>query len=369
MSKKKILYIMHDFSRGGIQSFVYHLIKALPKDEFEPAILYYNDITSMKPEFEDIDVPIWYFSNKNIKSNYSEFKKVIDEINPDLIHFQGHEGMFTMFLWLWRMSFGNKVINTFHTSHFETMSCKKKAFEFLVQFLIKTFVHVAKETELRYSKIFHTSSNKHITIYNGIDIENIIKRVEELKKTPLFNGGVNVIGVANFHHKKGYEFSIPALHSIIRKFPQVHYHILGGYNDIEDVFNWAKNYILRNKLESNITLHGQVSDVVPYLASSDIFLCPSEREVLPISILEALSCGLPVVGTRVGGIPEILGNSNEYGVLIDSLSETKIEEALIPLIVDENLRKNYAAKSLKRASFFSIKKISKEYTTLYRECL
>ena len=51
---------------------------------------------------------------------------------------------------------------------------------------------------------------------------------------------------------------------------------------------------------------GKIDDVAPLLASADLFLLPSNRESFGLSALEALACGVPVIGCNVGGLPEVV---------------------------------------------------------------
>lgn len=365
---KRILYIMHDLSLGGIQSFTLHLIKSLPRNEYVPSLLYYDEITSMKDEFEELGIPIYHFSNKKISKRYFQFKNQIKQIDPDLIHFQGHEGMFTMFLWL-RLAGFSKVINTFHSTHFNEISFSEIIKEGMVQFFVSKIVHVAKETEVRYSKMFKTMKSKHTTIYNGIDTYGIHSKANLCNKFPEWDGYFNIIGVANFHPQKGYQIGIPVIHSLIKKYPNIKYHIIGDSHGNNAIKIWIESYIKENKLKNNIILHGQQNDVIPFLKNSDIFFSPSDKELMPISILEAMACGIPIIATDTGGVPEIIGRNNEWGILCKIGNISQMKTAIESLINNDSLRNEYKVKSLERIKKFSIDLISKQYINLYEEIL
>ena len=81
-------------------------------------------------------------------------------------------------------------------------------------------------------------------------------------------------------------------------------------------------------VEDDVHFLGRIDDVAPLLASADLFLLPSNRESFGLSALEALACGVPVVGCNVGGLPEVV-RDGETGALrspgdIDSLSEAAL---------------------------------------------
>jgi glycosyltransferase involved in cell wall biosynthesis len=83
---------------------------------------------------------------------------------------------------------------------------------------------------------------------------------------------------------------------------------------------------------------GDRNDVEILLRKMNIFILPSLYEGFPISIIEAMSSKLPVIATNVDGIPEIIENG-KTGILITPKNSTSIENAIISLIQNEELRK------------------------------
>ena len=68
-------------------------------------------------------------------------------------------------------------------------------------------------------------------------------------------------------------------------------------------------------IKENVLLLGKIPDALRYLRAFDIYVCSSVKEGLPYSIIEAMSAGLPIVATNVGGIPELL--ANDCGILVE----------------------------------------------------
>jgi glycosyltransferase involved in cell wall biosynthesis len=103
---------------------------------------------------------------------------------------------------------------------------------------------------------------------------------------------------------------------------------------------------LRSDLESLARREGMagrvrflpgVHDIVPPLQRAWVFAMPSAREASPNAVLEAMSCEVPVVGTRVGGIPELVGHE-ETGLLVPSGDPPALAEAFVRLLGDRPLR-------------------------------
>jgi N-acetyl-alpha-D-glucosaminyl L-malate synthase BshA len=76
----------------------------------------------------------------------------------------------------------------------------------------------------------------------------------------------------------------------------------------------AEDEARRLGVESSVSFLGKIDNVAPLLATADLFLLPTESESFGLSALEALACGVPVIGTRAGGLPEVV-RDGETGFL------------------------------------------------------
>jgi glycosyltransferase involved in cell wall biosynthesis len=94
-------------------------------------------------------------------------------------------------------------------------------------------------------------------------------------------------------------------------------------------------------------------ELLALYAQSDAFAMPSLTEAFGVVFLEAMACGLPVVGTRVGGVPEIV-RDGENGLLVPPDDPPALAEALIRLLTNPALRERMAASGLHTAQAFSV---------------
>jgi glycosyltransferase involved in cell wall biosynthesis len=106
---------------------------------------------------------------------------------------------------------------------------------------------------------------------------------------------------------------------------------------------------------------------MPYLYSlSSTFMLPSYSESFPMTVLEAMACGLPVVASNVGGIPEMI-DSNQNGILIQPGNERGLSAALLKLIGDRNFAKRLGSNARKKAcEEFSSLKMATDTAEMYR---
>ena len=126
----------------------------------------------------------------------------------------------------------------------------------------------------------------------------------------------------------------------------------------------AKSLALQLGIEFAVDFLGNVENVAQLLAESDVFILPSLTEGLPISMLEAEAAGLPVIASRVGGIPDVF---QDNGCLVDVNDEAALVEAMLQLASDEALRQEMSKRSQTIAKKYAADVIAREYEALYRK--
>ena len=119
--------------------------------------------------------------------------------------------------------------------------------------------------------------------------------------------------------------------------------ILDLYGDIGNI----KKASLERNIQNNISFPGWLDEIERdhYLKMSDIFFLPSYTEGMPMSILEAMGYGLPVVSTNIGGIPDLVKN-NENGYLSDPGNTDEMAENILSILNNEKKRIQMGKKSL-----------------------
>jgi glycosyltransferase involved in cell wall biosynthesis len=118
----------------------------------------------------------------------------------------------------------------------------------------------------------------------------------------------------------------------------------------------------------SVRFAGQVADVGDWLAACDAFLYPSRHEGLGSTLLDAMAVGLPVIATRVGGIPEIV-RPGENGFLLEEGDVAGLAAAVLELASDADLRRRIAVANRRRAQEFSAEAMTGRYVSLYRDIL
>lgn len=176
-------------------------------------------------------------------------------------------------------------------------------------------ITVSKALQKKVIEISPTSNVK--TIYNGVNFERFTPRDEKFEET-------SIIFIGNLIKTKGVYELMSAAEQLLTSGKKYKFHIIGNGPERGPL----EAIVKEQNLGSSITIHGTVnhSEVVNFLQSSHLLLLPSYQEGVPNVIMESLACGVPVVATKVGGIPEVVDERN--GILINSYHSRDIVKGI-----------------------------------------
>lgn len=151
-------------------------------------------------------------------------------------------------------------------------------------------------------------------------------------------GGLVVGTVAMIRHKKGHRVLFEAFRVLLDKFSDAILLMVGDYHREQDRIAFTQQ-IEELGLEDRLFITGEVphTQVLAWLKEMDIFAYPSLYEGSPNALLEAMACGLPVVGSQVDGLSDLI-TDGENGLLISAGCVDKLSETLILLTKDQGLR-------------------------------
>ena len=128
-----------------------------------------------------------------------------------------------------------------------------------------------------------------------------------------------------------------------------------------------KDFVKKQGLEAKVHFAGYVANPAPYYQAFDVFVLSSITEGIPLSILEAMASHVPVVSTRVGGIPKVIEHG-KTGILVDSNDAQALSLQLKLLSQDKKQREALAAAALEYVqNHFSVEKMHQSYNSVYHE--
>jgi glycosyltransferase involved in cell wall biosynthesis len=191
-------------------------------------------------------------------------------------------------------------------------------------------------------------------IPNGVDLNSI-----ETKPNPVPN---RIVSVARLSWEKGLDFLIKALPAIKKEFPKTELVIIGG-GPLE---NELKNLVGGLNLSDTIKFSGNQPHerALEEISKAEVFITPSLAEGLGIVFIEAQALGVPVIGTNVGGIPDVIQNE-ETGILIRSKDSEAISSAIIKVFKNKDLAQKLVRNAKEKIGRFDWDVISNQVSNLY----
>ncbi len=179
------------------------------------------------------------------------------------------------------------------------------------------------------------------------------------------NGETLLVHVSNFRSVKRPADCIDIFSKAREKGQKVRLVMVGDGPELSSVKHLAKTL----GVADNVIFVGKKSNIADYLGVADIFLLPSELESFGLAALEAQACELPVIATRIGGIPEVV-SEGETGFLSDVGDVTKMAEDTIKLVKDAELRRTMGKRGRELAvERYSTEKIIPQYIAFYESVL
>ena len=210
-------------------------------------------------------------------------------------------------------------------------------------------------------------------VYPGVDPKKFNPHLDGsvVRKKYNCNGDPILLTVCRLVERKGIRYLIDALPSIRKEFPKVQLVIIGDGPEKEPLRQ------LSERMGENVVFCGIVPDQeLPYFyAMADVFILPAiidskgDTEGLGVVMLEAMASGVPVIASRVGGIPEAL-NYGKAGILIEQKNPKQIIETVISLLNNDKLRTSLIKKGREWViSTFSWDILAKQITEIFRYSL
>lgn len=327
-----------------------------------------NYFYNIDKKIEIIDLGINYFDSesKNFFKRVIEFKKkqkihlkklnqIINNINPDIIISFGYQDK-------WLLPFlqkKSKIILEHHTEKNFALKQNNNIF-----YKIKNYYHLWKEKKLI------TLYDKFLVLTEEDKKQWNDKRVEVIPNSLTFYPerfsdceNKKIISVGRLTHEKGYDILIDVWNIVAKKYSDWTLEIYGEGPERENL----QNKINKLELEKSFLLKGTDKNIQNRYIESSIYVMSSRSEAMPMVLLEAMSCGLPVVSFDSPCGPKDIIKENEDGFIIKFGDIGQMAEKIEELIVNKEKRKLFGANARYNIQRFSQDKIMNQWEKIYGE--
>ena len=302
--------------------------------------------------------------------------RVVRENEVDLIHahFAYPEGLVGL---LAKRETGKPLIVTLHGYDILTEPSVgygirlNKKYDCLVRRVINNAdaVLVASRAVFREAVSMVDDFSKVYLIPNAVDIKRFNPNIDgyDLKKKLGIDGCFVVFTLRSHEPKYGIEYLIRAAPLVLSRMKNVFF-VIGGDGSLR---KYHEELTVKLGVKDRVIFTGRIpqSELPYYYAMSDVIVVPSVQEAFGLVVTEAMACGKPVVGTRVGGIPDQIINGYN-GFLVNPRSPSEIAEKIIWLIDNPEEAKRMGMNGRKLVEEkFDIEKRIKQIISLYEKIL
>lgn len=353
---------------GGLELATYHLANELTKLDNEVHVItpYPNPSEEKSSAIQVHRHPInTYPDEPSLRAFidgitfFRQALKTIEGIKPDIIHAQNITNSIPAYL-AWKKY------------HIPYVICIHGNLELMGPFLpkplkrfwknlphIKSAAGIIALTPEMWGRIENELGHTSQVIPNGVDLEKFYPAIDEKK----ISAKKTIVTLSRIDDKKGLEYAIQSMTKIIEKYPDVRLKIIGDGDYRKTLEKLVDELSLRDCVEfTGLIPNDEVPD---NLRDADIFLLPSLFEGLPLTLLEAMACGLPVISTPVSIAPDMVNKWN-CGVIVPFKSPDAIAGAVSDLLSNHEAMKSIGKRgALAAKESASWKSIAEKYVRLY----
>jgi glycosyltransferase involved in cell wall biosynthesis len=366
---------------GGSQQCILHLLNGLDKSRFRPIIVVpdqgtlYEHLTRSGVEVHCIPANYLWFPEsrkyyrtlEGMRERLDAFVKFIQDKKIDVVHTNG--------IWAIEGAMAARLTGVPHVLHVHCLfSNRHPIFEYFPlstysygQLINEFSDHVVGVSDACVNTLTPYVPSKRLSrIYNGIPLDRIISKGAEtaaFKQTEgIPSDAIVVTSVGRISRVKGYHTFVKAAVRVLKNH-QIHFLLIGPEED-PPLAQELKKIAAAIGIAARFQFLGGRNNVAQLLAASDIFVSTSLQEAHPLTCIEAMAAGLPVVATRSGGTEEVVSDG-ETGFLVPVGDDEAVAQALVKLISDAELRERMGHAGMERARIFDMLPFITQWEEMY----
>jgi glycosyltransferase involved in cell wall biosynthesis len=339
----RVLYVITKSNWGGAQRYVYDLATAAGERGHEVRVISgrEGELTDRLREAGIAVSPIPSMQRDvRLASDFKVFREIsaiIREFKPDVVHGNSSKAGALVAL-AGRLNGVHRIVFTAHGWAFnEDRPLFQKMLIGLIHYATVLLSHVTisnSEATKRDIRWMPFVGGTIVVVHHGVRPFSLLPRAEARQAlAPTLAARTWIGAIAELHPVKGLDILIQALEHVLPDYPDLGLVIVGEGEER----GYLEHLIKVEGLTDHVVLAGHVQSAPAHLSAFDLFVLPSRSESLGYVLLEAGMAGLPAVGSRVGGIPEIL-EEGVTGLLVPPNNAHALTNAIKRVLKDTELR-------------------------------
>jgi len=356
-NKKNVLITIPNLNTAGAEKFVVDLALNLDSNKYNVSVgvFYKSKNNYFEKKLLENNIKIVNFSDSSKLKIMKNIKNYFKDNEVDVLHTNLNTILYTMF-YAKKYKIPKKLF-TFHSvANRVDSGLKKKLYKYAFNKINFIPVAISDYIKSTIKEEFKLDESKIECVYNGVNIEKFTPNYE------LNSSQLNITNVGTLYYIKNHDLLIKAFKILIDKGYDLKLNLLGDGVRRQELEQLVSDL----NLKEQVNFFGVVDNVSDYLQKSDIYCCSSLVEGLPISVLEAMACGLPIVSTKAGGVVDIVFN-DVNGYICESFEPEDYASYIEKIIVDKELRLKMKNESRKFVEKLSIENCTKNYEKIYEQ--
>jgi glycosyltransferase involved in cell wall biosynthesis len=359
----KVIHIVEDLKVGGLEKVIASIATGLDTKKFDVEIwcLARGGAVAEWLKQKGVRVRIFSWRTYHNPLNIAKLAIKLRRSRVDIVHTHGYyAGTFGRIA---AITMGiSPLFAHVHTSDF-TLSMRHCIIEKVLSFFTRKIICISQHVKGFVESQEGIRPEKTVLVYNGTG-----RFFEDAENDPLVGSekltddDFVIVSVGSLVENKGHHILIEAVHMLCPERPAFRV-LIAGDGPQRSVL---QDYVDRCGLSATVVFVGVVKDVRQVLRAADIFVLPTVyREGLSLAVLEAMQHGLPVIASRVGGVPELV-DDGVTGILVTPNDPRILARAIRTLADDKKLRCQMGESGKKKVDrSFRVERMIAQIESLY----
>jgi glycosyltransferase involved in cell wall biosynthesis len=345
----RILYVITKANWGGAQKYVYELARAAREAGHDVSVAY-GETGALLEKLADAGIPAHAVPGMRNEASFAALRaaeaalyELFRTARPDAVHLNSSLASVAGAAAAKRAGIARVLFTSHGWAFNESRPLWQRAVIRLLSWLtvLRSTATICVSDAIRKDIAWMPFTHrKLVVIPNGVTCATRMSPEEARARLSLPMTGVFAVGMlSELIPTKRVEDAVNAMKSLAEDHPETHLLVMGEGPERERL----ETLIREAGLEEQVRLAGFVKDGASFLSAFDLFLHSSRSEALGYAVLEAGCASLPVVATRVGGIPEIIPDDS-YGLLVPPENPIALAEAMKSLVEDRESARSMGAR-------------------------
>ncbi len=363
----RVVHVVSDFAGGGgAETVAANLLRTVDPEEFDARAISLRGPfgwEGLEETLAEDGVPVWYMGKKSgfDSSVVARVSRTLEDFRPHVVHTHTYALRYALPYMLWRRT--PAMVHTVHNLAEKEVEWYGRWVHRLAFWRGVLPVAIAREVAESIRRIYGVDDIPLIP--NGIPVDAFrspsIDRESWRNKEGFTPAEILFVCVAWLRPQKNPALLLESFRRGPASDPRAHLLLVGT----GPLRSELERQIGASDLQERVHLLGVRSDVPEILNAADVFVLSSDYEGNPLSVMEAMAAGKPMVCTAVGGVPELVEDG--CGLLVPPRDAQALSEAMSQMLDNPSVRKSMGEKSARRAvERFDLRAMTEAYEDLYR---